>query len=92
PMERGEQGYQVGSYMFGIIAAELVFAAIFVAILVISWPDPPWDLLLYGGMILMVVVPLLFFPFSKTLFLAFDLTFRPATPDELASGVDGSSP
>ena len=92
PMERGEQGYQVGSYMFAIIAAELVFAAIFVAILVISWPDPPWDLLLYGGMILMVVVPLLFFPFSKTLFLAFDLTFRPATPDELAPGVDGSSP
>ena len=86
PTERGEQGYQVGSYMFAIIAAELVFAAIFLTVLVITWPDPPWDLLLYGGMILMVVVPFLFFPFSKTLFLAFDLAFRPATPDELASG------
>jgi hypothetical protein len=32
----------------------------------------------------MLVVPFLFFPFSKTLFLAFDLTFRPATPEELA--------
>jgi hypothetical protein len=28
-------------------------------------------------------VPLLFFPFSKTLFLAFDLIFRPATAEEL---------
>jgi hypothetical protein len=25
PLERGEQGYQVGSYMFNIIAAELIF-------------------------------------------------------------------
>ena len=82
-MERGEQGYQVGSYMFAIIAAELVFAAIFLGVLLFTWPDPPWDLLLYGGMALMLVVPFLFFPFSKTLFLAFDLTFRPATAEEL---------
>jgi hypothetical protein len=34
-------------------------------------------------MALMIVVPFLFFPFSKTLFLAFDLTFRPAAPEEL---------
>ena len=82
-MERGEQGYQVGSYMFNIIAAELIFAAIFLGVLVGTWPAPPWDLLLYGGMALMVIMPFLFFPFSKTLFLAFDLTFRPAAPDEL---------
>jgi uncharacterized protein (DUF983 family) len=84
PLERGEQGYQVGSYMFAIIAAELVFATIFVGTLLLTWPDPPWNLLLYGGMLLMLVVPFLFFPFSKTLFLAFDLLFRPATLEELA--------
>jgi hypothetical protein len=38
---------------------------------------------LYGGLALMLIVPFLFFPFSKTLFLAFDLLFRPATADEL---------
>jgi hypothetical protein len=36
-------------------------------------------------MALMLVVPFLFFPFSKTLFLAFDLLFRPAGPDDLTS-------
>lgn len=81
-MERGEQGYQVGSYMFNIIAAELIFAAIFLGVLLLTWPSPPWNLLLYGGMALMLVVPFLFFPFSKTLFLAFDLTFRPPAADE----------
>ena len=32
----------------------------------------------------MLVVPLVFFPFSKTVFLAFDLLFRPGAPEELA--------
>lgn len=81
-LERGEEGYQVGSYMFNIIAAELVFAAIFVGVLLLTWPTPPWNALLYGGIAMMIVMPFLFFPFSKTLFLAFDLIFRPPGHDE----------
>ncbi len=81
-MERGEQGYQVGSYMFNIVAAELVFAATFLGVVLLTWPDPPWDALLYGGMVLMLIMPFLFFPFSKTLFLAFDLLFRPPSRSE----------
>ena len=46
------------------------------------WPEPPWDFLLYGGMALMIVAPVVFYPFSKTIFLAFDLIFRPAPPPE----------
>jgi uncharacterized protein (DUF983 family) len=84
PLERGEHGYQVGSYMFNMIASELIFAAVFLAVLLSTWPSPPWQLLQYGGIALMVLAPVLFFPFSKTLFLAFDLLFRPATPEELS--------
>lgn len=83
PLERGEEGYQVGSYMFNIIAAELLFAALFLGIVAATWPDPPWLALQLGGGALMVAAPFAFFPFSKTLFLAFDLVFRPATRDEL---------
>lgn len=90
-IERGEEGYQVGSYMFNIVAAELIFAAVFVAVLVATWPDPPWKLLEYGGIALMIVAPFAFFPFSKTLFLAFDLVFRPAAHEELAVSADAAS-
>lgn len=76
-LERGEQGYIVGAYMFNIVAAELIFVAIFLTWVVVTWPDPPWTLLQYGGAALMVLLPVLFYPFSKTLFLAFDLTFNP---------------
>lgn len=84
PLERGEPGYQVGSYMFNIIASELVFAFLFILALLVTWPDPPWQVLQYGGIALMVVAPFLLYPFSKTLFLAFDLLFRPTTPEELS--------
>jgi uncharacterized protein (DUF983 family) len=84
PLERGEQGYQVGSYMFNIAAAELIFVLVFLSVVLITWPSPPWRLLQYGGIVLMILAPIIFYPFSKTLFLAFDLLFRPATPDELS--------
>jgi uncharacterized protein (DUF983 family) len=84
PLERGEQGYQVGSYMFNIAAAELIFVLVFLGVVLITWPSPPWRLLQYGGIVLMILAPIIFYPFSKTLFLAFDLLFRPATPDELS--------
>jgi hypothetical protein len=57
-------------------------AAIFLAIIIFTWPTPPWDQLLYGAVALMLIIPALLYPFAKTLFLAFDLTFRPPTPED----------
>jgi uncharacterized protein (DUF983 family) len=86
--ERAEEGYQVGSYMFNIVASELLFALVFVGLLVLTWPSPPWALLEYGGLALMIIAPFVFFPFSKALFLAFDLLFRPAAREDLAQPAD----
>ena len=56
-LERNEQGYIVGAYMFNIIAAELVFGAIFVAVLLATWPDPPWTALTWVAGALVDVYP-----------------------------------
>lgn len=72
----------MGAYMFNIIAAELVFAGIFIAVVVAMWPDPPWTALQYGGAALMIGLPVLFYPFAKTVFLAFDLVFRPPADED----------
>lgn len=76
--ERGEEGYVVGAYMFNIITAELAWLGIVGAVTIATWPEPPWNLLLFGGGGLMIALPFLFYPFAKTIFLAFDLVFRPA--------------
>lgn len=83
PLDRGERGYQVGSYMLNIIAAELLFMAVFLGVLVATWPTPPWTLLQYGGAALMVITPVVLYPFTKTVFLAADLMVRPASTPNL---------
>ena len=79
-LERGEDGYWLGAYFFNLMAMETVFSAWVVGFLLETWPDPPWDIFQISTAVLMVVFPIVFFPFSKTLFLAFDLLMRP--PDE----------
>ena len=83
--ERGEQGYWLGAYFFNLMAVETVFAAWVVLVLWWSWPDPPWELLQVGSVVLMVVTPFAFFPWSKTLFLAFDLLVRPPDEEDFAA-------
>jgi uncharacterized protein (DUF983 family) len=87
-LERGESGYIVGAASFNIIVAELSFMGVFVGVLLATWPSPPWALLQWGGLALMLVMPIVFYPFSKTTFLAFDLAFRPRGYEN----VEGSGP
>jgi uncharacterized protein (DUF983 family) len=76
-LDRDESGYQVGSYFVAITMLFALFALLFVVILRATWPDPPWRVLQWGGLALMVAGPLLLYPFTKTFYLAFDLTLRP---------------
>jgi uncharacterized protein (DUF983 family) len=75
---RGEDGYTLGALWFNLLLAEAFSTAVFVATVAATWPDPPWDLLQYIGPLEALITPLLFWPFARTLFLAFDLCFRPA--------------
>jgi len=76
-LERAEQGYRVGAYMFNIAMAELVFVIVLVAVLILTWPTPPWGWLTYGIPVLMILLPIAFYPYSQTLFLGFDILFHP---------------
>ncbi len=78
--------------MFNIVVAELIFAGVLVGIMVLTWPAPPWTLLTYGGAALMVLLPILFYPFSRTLFLAMDLIFRPAPAPPVQKPEEESPP
>jgi len=80
-------GNRVGAYLFNFAAAEIVLVAIFATLVVRSWPDPPWSLLQYVAPLAMVIAPLVFYPFSKLLFVALDLAMYPdAQPDVLVHG------
>src|SRR5688500_14883171 len=74
---RGEDGYTLGALWFNLIAAEAVTTTGLLVTAILTWPDVPWEILQITGPIEAVAMPLVFFPFSRTLFLAFDLWLRP---------------
>lgn len=75
-LQRREDGYTLGALWLNLLFAELVTAALFLSVLAATWPQPPWDLLKVALPALALVTPVLFYPFSKTLFLALDLSVR----------------
>ncbi len=75
-LQQRESGYTLGGLWLNLLFAELVTATIFVGVIILTWPNPPWQRLQYGLPVLALCTPIFFFPFSKTLFLALDLVFR----------------
>jgi uncharacterized protein (DUF983 family) len=88
--ERGEDGYWLGAYFFNLMAVETAFSVWVVGFLLWTWPDPPWRLFQATTIALMLVVPVAFFPYSKTLFLAFDLLVRPPTEEDFVLPHEGA--
>ena len=72
PFERGE-GYWLGAIAVNLGVTELVFGLLVVAIAVPTWPHVPWLLLTVAGIAVNIAFPIFFYPFSKTIFVAFDL-------------------
>jgi len=81
-LDRGESDYFLGAIVFNMAFAEGLFAAALLTVLLWTWPSPPWDALYYGGIVGLIVAPILFYPYSKLLWLAFDLLFRPLRPED----------
>jgi uncharacterized protein (DUF983 family) len=76
-LERGEGDYFLGGYAINLIAVEVILAGVFVLVLVLTWPNPPWDFLQWGGVALAIGAPIVCYPISKGAWLAVDLIFRP---------------
>ena len=82
-LHREETDYFLGAYTIMLIAVEGMFAIGFVAVLLITWPNPPWEAIEWVGMLVLTAGVLIAYPFARTLFLAIDLIFRPISSKEL---------
>ena len=83
-LDRGEHDYFLGGYTVNFIVAELLIVLAGAVCIVLTWPEVPWELITWALVLLMVIAPVVFYPFSKTLWLAADLILRPLTLGDLA--------
>jgi len=89
--ERGEHDFWSGAWMLNIVGVETAFALLLTLAVVLLWPDVPWTAVLWVGIVGMLVMPLLFFRVSRTLWLAIDLAFQPPRRSDFDRGSPGHS-
>jgi uncharacterized protein (DUF983 family) len=82
-MDRGEEDFFLGGMMWNIVMAEGALLLSMLLVGLLTWPDVPWTALQWGGPVLMVVVPFLFYPVSLNVWLASDILIRPVTEEEM---------
>lgn len=61
-----EEGYWLGAMIviFGVV--EAVYGVAFLATMLLTWPDVPWNAMLVLGLVLNAVVPVVGYPWAKT--------------------------
>lgn len=72
-----EEGYWLGAILFNTAATIGLFGFGMVVWAVTTWPDPPWDVMLVAGIGFNLIAPIVFYPYSKTLWVAVEITARP---------------
>jgi uncharacterized protein (DUF983 family) len=82
-LHREEGDYFLGAYMILLMVTEALFAVLFVIVLLITWPNPPWTAIEWVGVVVLFAGILVVYPFAKTVWLAVDLVFRPVSSVEL---------
>ncbi len=79
-MDRGEPDYFLGSYTINLVGTLVLAGGIAVAAMLYpEWPPVAVDAM---GIAVIAAFALWFYPFSRLLWLAFDLTFRPVRPSD----------
>lgn len=67
-----EDGYWTGAIGVNLAVTEAVFGLAFGGGILFTWPDVPWTALLIGALLLNAVVPIVFYPMAKTIWLGLD--------------------
>ncbi|MDX1691854.1 MAG: DUF983 domain-containing protein [Acidimicrobiia bacterium] len=79
------EGYWLGAVMINTGAVLAAFVVVFVGGMVVTWPDVPWTGILVVTVAVTILFPILFHPWSKTFWVAMELSANPPGDDEQAS-------
>lgn len=83
---RAEEGSFLGAYALNLAVTEGALAAVLFGFIIVRANSDSggalWPVFLIGGLVA-VVLPLAFYPLSRTLWVAIDLAARPPGDDEI---------
>jgi uncharacterized protein (DUF983 family) len=68
-----EEGYWVGAMIVNIAVTEVLFGVVLIGGILLWWPDVRWGVLASAAIAINAIVPVLFYPWSKTIWMALDV-------------------
>ena len=86
-----EEGFFLGAYVVNFGVMILALAAFIAVGVAVTLPDPPPGKLALGGMAIGVLVPIAFYPMSRTVWSAIDLIMKPLEPPEIESAREAAA-
>lgn len=86
-----EDGYWVGAVIINTTVTFGSFIVIFGSLIVSTWPDVPWTTVLSVTVVANATIPVAFYPVSKTIWLALELSWHPMEEDEIAEAAERAS-
>lgn len=75
-------GHWLGSWFLNICVAQTAVVLVLIIGVGLTYPDPPMLPITIVTVVTALVIPFLFFPFSRTLWSAIDLAMRPLEFDD----------
>ncbi len=76
-----EEGYWLGAVLINTVVTIGLFTVTMITWAIASWPEPPWTTMTATGIVINLIVPLLFYPLSKTLWVAIEISVHPPVVD-----------
>lgn len=76
-------GFWLGSIMINNAATFAAVIGVFVITMILTWPDVPWTGLLVAVILTALIVPIVFHPISRSLWVGMELAARPLSEKEI---------
>lgn len=78
-----EPGYWVGAVTINTTLIFGTFLVVFGGLVLLTWPDVPWLTVFIVTAAANVLIPTMFYPTSKTLWLALEMGWHPLEAEEI---------
>lgn len=83
-----EPGYWVGAVIINTTVIFATFLVVFGGMVLVTYPEVPWGLVLIVTAVANIAIPISFYPISKSLWSAMELSWHPLEPDEIVQAAE----
>lgn len=78
-----DHGYWVGAVIINTTVIFATFLVVFGGMVLLTFPDVPWVTVLIVTALANIVIPIVFYPISKSLWSSMELSWHPLEPHEI---------